>query len=188
MFPCIDYKRYRKFGKLYFTNTEKYYRLLNYDNITEANKLIIGFHLGHDFDAPYNTEFHAMFDGTVLGIYYLGGFGGMFPNKQGYVMFIQHINKKYNEPFIGLYGHCQKPELKTGDKIIEGQVISKIDHFYVGNEDLPHLHVGYYLGSTMPELNHLGYIYNSNIQIDSNRYVKNVNDLGNWRDPIIKLL
>jgi murein DD-endopeptidase MepM/ murein hydrolase activator NlpD len=187
MFPCIDYKRYRKFGKLYFTNTEKYYQLLNSGKIKEANKLIIGFHLGHDFDAPFGTEFCAVFDGEIIGMYNINGFGGMFPNKPGWVIFIKHINTKYNEPFIGIYGHCMEPNLKIGQKVKEGETIGKINHFYVGGEDLPHLHLGYYLGDIMPQLNHLGYVYNSNIKIDTNRYVKNINDLKNYRDPILKL-
>lgn len=168
MLPARDRGRYRRFGKLYFQDGK-----------------IIGFHLGHDFDAPVGSNVYATDKGAVLGVFSINGFGGMFPDLPGWVIFIEHTNKN-DEKYIGMYGHVE-PLVKHGDIVNEGDVIAKVADFFVDKESYPHLHYGYYENDKMPVLKNLGYTYDPSIKHDKNRIVLNVEDLGFWRDPLLKL-
>jgi len=122
----IDRGRYRKYGKLY----------------KRGNKKLI--HCGHDYDCPYESNVFAVTFGTVIYSEYNKSF-------QGHVVMINHQNKNENG-FVAIYGHLKDVDLEVGDVVQTNQIIGRINHYKVGNDDLPHLHFAIWRDNNIPNI------------------------------------
>jgi murein DD-endopeptidase MepM/ murein hydrolase activator NlpD len=114
----------------------------------------VWFHLGHDFDVPENTDIFAIDDGEIIFSGQMEGFGGTNPSRKGGCVIIQHHG------YICIYGHLK--DLPGIKKVKAGDYIGKVDHYYIGKEDYPHLHFGKHLGNGIPQT-FLGYEKKQNL-------------------------
>ncbi len=83
-------------------------------------------HTGIDIGGAWGDEIYAAASGTVLSVNY---------EQSGYGYW---LTIKHSESITTLYAHCSKILVRTGDKVVKGQLIA-----YVGKTGLatgPHLH------------------------------------------------
>jgi murein DD-endopeptidase MepM/ murein hydrolase activator NlpD len=124
--PCKDNGGYRTFGKVY-------------DGLL---------HLGHDINNNIGTDVHAIADGTVIGCYFVDGYGSLNPSSKGWTIMIHHVIN--GQDFVYQYGHVI-PLIKDGEKVYEDQIIGNIASFTNNGEQLPHLHFGKHIGKDLPQ-------------------------------------
>ena len=120
-------------------------------------------HLGQDYPAFAGNFVRAIADGKIYQIYSnINGFGGDNPSRPGPAVVIQH--KKANGTiFYALYGHCAVLSvLYEGDFVKGNEVIGKVQHYYYGNEDWPHLHFAIWDSPYNFPTSNLGYGSNRN--------------------------
>jgi hypothetical protein len=104
-----------------------------------GHKSIDGFHAGKDYDEVKGTEINFPENMTILSIKCVLGYGGMHPNKYGYVIFAR--NEHPTKPMYIQFGHVL-PSCLVGDFISAGIPFAKIGEFWSGHDNLPHLHLG----------------------------------------------
>ncbi|MFV0521062.1 MAG: M23 family metallopeptidase [Mangrovibacterium sp.] len=84
------------------------------------------FHAGMDFAAPIGTPIYATGDGVIERVQYLnGGYGKNIKINHGY-------------GYETIYGHMSKIIVKTGEKVVRGQVIGMVGS--TGKSTGPHCH------------------------------------------------
>ena len=111
-----------------------------------------------------DTPVYAVDDGEVIFSDEVNGFGSMNPSSKGGVIIIQHNG------YCTLYGHIIREKRVSEIEVKEGEQIGRIAKFYNGGFLLPHLHYGKYRGEGMPPTKW--------------GYVKTVEDLNQWDDPL----
>jgi murein DD-endopeptidase MepM/ murein hydrolase activator NlpD len=127
MITCKDFGGYRIYGK-------------KYEGL---------FHRGHDINNVMGTPVVSMNDCEVVIIGQFNGFGGRNPSKKGGAVWVKEKN------CFRLYGHIQYV-VKISDKLKEGDLIGYIDNYFIGQENIPHLHLGKFVGEKIP-VNNWGY-------------------------------
>jgi murein DD-endopeptidase MepM/ murein hydrolase activator NlpD len=93
------------------------------------------YHSGMDLAAPSGTPILATADGTVTIANSTDSYGGGF----GY-----HVRIKHKDGYDTLFAHCSKLAVKSGDKVIQGQIIAYVGS--TGRSTGPHLHWEIYKG------------------------------------------
>ena len=135
--PCPDAGGYRGFG---WVDPENSGRI----------------HLGHDYNAPAETQVRAIAEGIVVDVNLnVGGFGGSNPTKSGPLMWIRHRTST-GEYFHALYGHI-RPCKRKNQRVDAGEIVGTIIPFYDGSDYIPHLHLGIWQGKGALPSQALGY-------------------------------
>ncbi len=83
------------------------------------------------------------------------GFGGSNPQKPGPLVWIRHRTST-GEFFHALYGHM-KPSKSKNQWVSAGEVVGTTIPFYDGQDSIPHLHFGIWLGKDPVPTQKLGY-------------------------------
>ncbi len=83
------------------------------------------FHEGMDFTAKLGTDIYATGDGTVELAEWYSGYGNCVVVNHGY-------------GFKTLYGHCDKLQVRVGQKVTRGETIAKLGN--TGKSTGPHCH------------------------------------------------
>ena len=84
-----------------------------------------GHHLGVDFNHPRGAAVHAIADGKVV-------------MSEGNYIRIRH-QKSDGTYFTAIYGHIER-SVREGAAVKAGDVIGRVSDYWVGNENLTHLH------------------------------------------------
>ena len=155
-YPCKDRGGYRNFNFFYKTNNIVYY------------------HLGHDFNCDLGDDVISIKDGKIIFSGQVNGFGGT--NKKGGVVIVNHYN------FVALYGHMEiNKNYNVNDIIKEGDILGKISDYYTIDKNtnkeinVPHLHLGIWLGNDLPPFK-WGYDIDRKRWVDPVIYLKNLYD------------
>lgn len=91
------------------------------------------FHAGLDLAAPAGTPIAAAADGVVA---FAGRFpmrGSIFWWRFGQIVVIRHANR-----FVTIYGHCDRVEVRAGQRVRQGEVIATVGN--TGWSSNAHLH------------------------------------------------
>lgn len=91
------------------------------------------FHAGIDLAAPIGTPIHAPSDGVVV-------FAGRYDLRRS-VSWWRYGNLvvlRHGDRFITLYGHCREVEVRTGQRVSQGDRIATVGN--TGWSTSPHLH------------------------------------------------
>jgi hypothetical protein len=93
----------------------------------------MAFHAGLDMAAPRGTPITAPADGVVV-------FAGRYPLRQSvsWWRYGNLVALRNGERFITLFGHCDEIEVRSGEKVRQGQVIATVGN--TGWSTSPHLH------------------------------------------------
>ena len=119
-------------------------------------------HLAKDYPAFVGDNVVAIARGQVIKVLSsAAGFGGTNPSLPGGAIVIMHT-KDNGDNFYALYGHVGAiNSLVTGDIVGPGEVIGKVESYYVGTddgiEDWPHLHFGIWDAESDFPTSQLGY-------------------------------
>lgn len=91
------------------------------------------FHAGVDMAAPSGTEILAPADGVVV-------FAGRYPLRQSvsWWRYGNMVALRNGDRFITLFGHCDEIEVRSGQKVSQGDVIATVGN--TGWSTSPHLH------------------------------------------------
>jgi murein DD-endopeptidase MepM/ murein hydrolase activator NlpD len=108
------------------------------------------YHNGHDFDCDYDDDVYSIARGEVIYISNeVAGFGGTSPDQPGGVVIVEHINNQGHK-FVALYGHVES-DLMHGEKLARGQLIGKVQNYYLSGLRLPHLHFAINIKEGIPK-------------------------------------
>ncbi len=93
----------------------------------------LDFHAGIDFAAPQGTQIHAPADGVVV-------FAGRYPLQRsvGWWRYGNLVVLAHGDDFRTLFGHCSEVQVKTGQRVLQGDPIAKVGS--TGWSTSPHLH------------------------------------------------
>lgn len=91
------------------------------------------FHPGIDLAAAPGTEIHAPAEGVVV-------YAGRYPLKQSVAWwrYGNLVALRHGDRFITLFGHCQEVEVRTGQRVEQGDVLATVGS--TGWSTRPHLH------------------------------------------------
>jgi len=128
-----------------------------------------GYHVGKDFECDIDTPVYAVDDGETIFSDQVNGFGSMNPSSKGGVIIIRH-HDKWGNPYITLYGHIKREKRVAGMMVKAGEQIGTVDKFWNSGYLLPHLHFGKAKGENVPKTKW--------------GYVKTIEDLNKWSDPL----
>ena len=93
----------------------------------------VDFHAGLDFAAPVGTPVHAPADGVVV-------FAGRYDLRQsvGWWRYGNLVVIRHDDRFVTLFGHNSEVLVRAGQRVVQGQPISKVGN--TGWSTSPHLH------------------------------------------------
>jgi murein DD-endopeptidase MepM/ murein hydrolase activator NlpD len=93
----------------------------------------LDFHAGIDFAAPEGTQIHAPADGVVV-------FAGRYPLQRsvGWWRYGNLVVLSHGDDFRTLFGHCSEVQVRTGQRVRQGEPIAKVGS--TGWSTSPHLH------------------------------------------------
>ena len=137
------------------------YKPIKWKRISQFYKAVS--HKGIDLAAPTGTPVYAAQDGVVAKAGY-----GVLDRSYGNQVFLSHGNGYYTN-----YAHLSKITVKTGDKVVAGQVIGLCGS--TGRSTGPHLHFEVHLGRKWNRVDPYPYIKNANT---SNTIMGPIDELG----------
>lgn len=104
-------------------------------------------HLGDDLKATPGASVKAIGAGTVVWAKVHAGSSAK--RSWGGLIVVGHRHVHTNIPFYSLYGHVAAIQVKSGDRVVAGQVIGKVAQGQTAESGfwpLPHLHFAIYTG------------------------------------------
>lgn len=137
------------------------YKPIKWKRISQFYKAVS--HKGIDLAAPTGTPVYAAQDGVVANAGY-----GVLDRSYGNQVFLSHGHGYYTN-----YAHLSKITVKTGDKVVAGQVIGLCGS--TGRSTGPHLHFEVHLGRKWNRVDPYPYIKNANT---SNTIMGPIDELG----------